>query len=347
MFGKWKLKREHLERVLIGGAAALVLFLAARGTQTPLVEVPYDQVPPEEMQTVAEPSVPMQETTLYYKDGDGYLVPVTVSVPQQAGIAKATLGLLTSSVVNDMEAASLGLLTVAPQGTTYDLDITGGNARVDLSGEVLNALDAEQESAMVTSIVETLTGFDTVDTVEFLVGGQKRSKLTHGTDISSKFTGGMVNIESVSVGTDISNSETVMLYFPSESGRMLVPVTRVVYGEPDINTAVLELLKGPKPDSGLKQALPEKCSLIDVTLKDGVAIVNLSKEFEQVVSQADGGKHALRAMQLTCRRFPGVERVEFQVDGKPYQIEGTPATPTFVNSAEEIEAWFPGVLEID
>lgn len=128
---------------------------------------------------------------------------------------------------------------------------------------------------------------------------------------------------------------------------MLVPVTRVVYGEPDINTAVLELLKGPKPDSGLKQALPEKCSLIDVTLKDGVAIVNLSKEFEQVVSQADGGKHALRAMQLTCRRFPGVERVEFQVDGKPYQIEGTPATPTFVNSAEEIEAWFPGVLEID
>jgi len=345
--GKWKLKQEHLERVLIGGAAALVLFLAARGTQTPLVEVPYEQVPPSEVQTAAEPDIPMQETTLYYRDGDGYLVPVTLSVPAQEGIAKATLSLMTSSIVNDMEAASLGLLTVAPRGTTYDLDISGGHARVDMSSEALNVTDAEQESAMVSAIVETLTTFDTVDTVEFLVGGQKRSKLTFGTDISGTFSSGNVNIESVATGADISGTETVMLYFPSESGRMLVPVTRVVYGEPDINTAVFELIKGPKADSGLQSAVPENTSLIDVSIKDGVAIVNLSKEFEQIVSQADGGKHALRAIRLTCSRFPGVETVQFQVEGKPYSVEGTKAAPTFVNSAMEIEAWFPGVLEED
>ncbi len=347
--GKWKLKREHLERVLIGGAAALVLFLAARGTQTPLVEVPYEQVPSEgEMQTAAGPTVPTQETTLYYQDGDGYLVPVTMDVPQQEGIAKATLALLTANTVNDMEAASLGLKTVSPSGTTYDLDIASGKARVDLSVESLNCADAEQESVMISAIVETLTNFDTVDSVEFLVGGQKRSKLTHGTDISSVFTGGGINMESVATGADLSGSESVMLYFPSESGRMLVPVTRVVFGEPDINTAVLELVKGPKADSGLKSSLPEGTALIDVTLKDNVAIVNLSKEFEQVVSQADGGKHALRAMQLTCSRFPGVERVEFMVNGEPYKIEGEKAaTPTFVNSATEIEAWFPGVMEND
>ena len=344
---KWKLKREHLERVLIGGAAALVLFLAARGTQTPLVEVPYDQAPPGEVQTVAEPDVPMQETTLYYRDGSGYLVPVTMSVPLQEGIAKATLALLTASTINDMEAASLGLLTVAPAGTTYDLDISSGRARVDLSSQALAVTDAEQESAMVFAIIETLTTFDTVDSVEFLVGGQKRSKLTFGTDVSGVFYGGGLNMESVPTGADISNAETVMLYFPSESGRMLVPVTRVVYGEADINTAVFELLKGPKADSGLQSAVPENTALIDVSMKDGVAIVNLSKEFEQVISQADGGKHALRAIHLTCSRFPGVENVQFQVEGQPYSIEGAETTPTFVNSAAEIEAWFPGVLEID
>ena len=129
-FGKIKLRREHLERILVGGAAALVLFLAARGTQPPMVEVPYESVP-DEVATVAEPDVPMQETTLYYRDGNGYLVPVTVEVPRQEGIAKATLSLLTASTVNDMEAASLGLLTVAPEGTAYDLDISDGRARVE------------------------------------------------------------------------------------------------------------------------------------------------------------------------------------------------------------------------
>ncbi len=345
-FGKWTLKREYLERVLIGGAAALVLFLAARGTQTPLVEPPYTDTP-EERQTVAEATVPMQATTLYDRDGGGYLVPVTMQVPQQQGFAKATLSLMTSNPLNDMEAASLGLLTVAPAGTTFDLNIVDGHARVDMSSEALSAADAEQESLMVSAIVETLTTFDTVDSVEFLVGGQKRSKLTHGTSVAGVFAGGGVNLESVSAGADVSGAETVMLYFPSESGRMLVPVTRVVYGEADINTAVLELLKGPKPDSGLSKAVPKDCGLIDVSVKDGVAIINLSKEFEEVVSQADGGKYALRALQLTSSRFPGVNRVEFQVEGKPFTIENVPAKPTFVNSADEIEAWFPGVLEVE
>ncbi|MDR0897539.1 MAG: GerMN domain-containing protein [Oscillospiraceae bacterium] len=346
-FGKIKIKREYLERALVASAAALVLFLAARGTQTPLVEVPYEQVPKDDTTTAAEPSVPMQPTTLYYRDGTGYLVPVTMEVPQQDGIAKATLSLLTSSPLNDMEAAALGLLTVAPAGTTYDLDIAAGNARVDLSKEALNVADAAQENAMVSAIVETLTTFDTVETVEFLVDGQKRSKLTFGTDVSGVFSGGALNPESVATAADLSGAETVQLYFPSESGRMLVPVTRVVYGEADVNTAVFELLKGPKADSGLQSALPQDCALIDVSMKDGVAIVNLSKEFEAVVTQADGGRHALRAIHLTCSRFPGVESVEFQVEGKPYTVEGIETKPTFVNSAAEIEAWFPGVLEVE
>lgn len=345
--GKFELKREHLERLMIGSAAALVVFLAARGTDVPLVEVPYDQVPEAELQTAAELNVPMQETTLYYRDGSGYLVPVTMDVPMQDGIAKATLSLMTASPLNDMEAAALGLTTIAPAGTTYDLDISGGRARVDMSSEVLSVADAEQESAMVSAVVQTLMGFDTVDSVEFLVGGQKRSKLTYGTDISGVFNGIDLNMESVDASADLSGAETVMLYFPSESGRMLVPVTRVVYGEADINTAVFELLKGPKADSGLQSALPDNCALIDVSMKDSTAIVNLSKDFEQVLSGSDGGRHALRAIQLTCNRFPGVEKVEFQVEGKPFTMPEGGAKPTFVNSAQEIETWFPGVLEED
>ena len=200
---------------------------------------------------------------------------------------------------------------------------------------------------MVSAIVETLIGFDTVNSVALLVGGQKRSQLTYGTDVSGIFLGGGLNLESVDASAGAPGESSVMLYFPSESGRMLVPVTRVVYGEADINTAVFELLKGPKADSGLQSALPDNCALIDVSMRDGTAIVNLSKEFEQVVTQSDGGRHALRAIQLTCSRFPGVEKVEFQVEGKPFTPPEAEAKPTFVNSAAEIAAWFPGVMEFD
>ena len=74
-------------------------------------------------------------------------------------------------------------------------------------------------------------------------------------------------------------------------------------------------------------------------------MINLSKEFEQVLSQSDGGKRALRAMMLTCTRYPGVSRVEIQVDGQPYSLDGLDTKPTFVNEAQEVAAWFPGVLE--
>ncbi len=341
---KLKLRREHLERLMIGGAAALVLFLAARGAEVPMVEVPYSESA-QEVTTSLASQTPTQQTTVYYKDGNGYLVPMTMEVPQQEGIARATLSLLSSSLANDVEAASLGLLTVAPAGTSYELDISGGRARVNLSAEALTAADAAQESAMVDAVVETLTSFDTVDSVEFLVAGQKRDALTHGTPVSGVFTGGKINLESVDASADMTGAETVTLYFPDEGGRLLVPVTRTVWGEADVETAVFELLKGPRQDSGLEPALPGDCALIGVTVKDGAAVINLSKEFEQVLSQSDGGKRALRAMMLTCTRYPGVSRVEIQVDGQPYSLDGLDTKPTFVNEAQEVAAWFPGVLE--
>lgn len=343
---KLKFRREHLERLMIGGAAALVLFLAARGAQVPMVEVPYSEAS-QEVTGESGAKLATQRTTIYYRDGNGYLVPVTMEVPQQEGIARATLSLLTSSAVNDIEAASLGLLTVAPAGTTYELDIADGRARVNLSAEAMTAADAAQEAAMVDAVVHTLTSFETVDTVEFLVAGQKRETLPHGTSVSGAFSGGELNPESVDASASLSGAETVTLYFPDEGGRLLVPVTRTVWGEADLSTAVFELLKGPKQDSGLENALPGDCALLSVTVKDGAAIVNLSGEFEQVMGQSDGGRRALRAMMLTCTRFPGVDRVEVQVEGKPYSLEGVGAKPTFVNSAAEIEAWFPGVMEIE
>ena len=284
----------------------------------------------------AEPIEKTMSTVVYYQDNYGYLVPVMCNVAQQDGIAKATLKMMVQSPQNDMNAARLGLRTVIPENTTFDLDIADGLARIDLSKEVLGLADAAAESNMVTAIVQTLTEFDSVQKVEFLVDGKKLDKLTHGTDISQSFERGDINLEA-GVSAQGESLSAVKLYFPCESGSVVVPVTRMVYSNADVNTAVLELAKGPSTASPLEGALPAGCGLIGVEVEDGVAKVNFTREFARMVENADGGRLALKALVLTCTQFPGVEEVEIFVEGEAYDAgEGALNVPSFANVADDI-----------
>lgn len=284
----------------------------------------------------AKPDAQTVSTVVYYQDNYGYLVPVMCNMAYQDGIAKATLNMMVKSPENDMNAARLGLRTVIPENTTFDLDISEGLARIDLSKEVLKMEDAAAESNMVTAIVQTLTEFETVEKVEFLVDGQKLEKLTHGTDISKTFDRGDINLES-SVATGSSSLEPVQLYFPCESANIVVPVTRMVYSKPDVNTAVLELAKGPSTQSPLERALPAGCGLIDVKVEDGVAKVNFTREFADLLENTDGGRLALKALVLTCTQFEGIEEVEIFVEGQDYDPgANTLNVPTFANVADDI-----------
>ena len=281
-------------------------------------------------------------TIVYYQDNAGYLVPVMKQIEAQEGIAKATLSLMVSSPRNDMEAARLGLRTVLPEGTGIDLDIAGGTARVNLTGAVDSLPDAAAESNMVNAVVQTLTEFDTVNAVRFLINGREVETLAHGTPVSGPFARGQLNLESVSAGFPVEDAKTVTLYFAGETGSLIVPVTRMVYGEPDINTAVVELLKGPSAMSPLESALPAGCGLISVDLdKSGKAVINLTDEFMNLIDASDGGRQALRALALTCGQFPGVTGVEVLVNGAPYDAaEATVALPRFVNDAEAVADQF-------
>ena len=345
---KWKLniRRINVERMLILCASALVVVLALRQDDavTTQHEEPAPQIPVSAGTEAVETSADTQPTVVYYQDGEGYLVPVTRQIPKTGGIAKATLAMMVASSQNDLAAARLGLKTTVPEGTTIDLDISGGKARVDLSKAALNCQNAEQETLMVQSVAQTLCQFDSVEEVSFLFDGQKRSKLTHGTDVSGVFTGASLNLESVETMAG-AGAQAVRLYFPSANGRMLVPVTRTVYSDADVTTAVLELAKGPKPDSGLASPLPDNCGLLGVTMKNGVVTINFTKEFMEA-AQGENGTQALRAVLFTAAQFPGVKQVKIAVEGKEYQPPQD-AAPTFLNQDSEIMTYYPGVIEID
>ena len=142
--------RETIERTLIVCSAALVLLLSLKrgGTNGEPYEEPLEDIPQGEISVSSAQTADTRETVVYYEDGDGYLVPVQRSIMRQDGIAKATLELMVQNPRNDMDAARLGLVPVVPEGTTFDLDISGGHARVDMSAQVLNAQDKQQEENM-------------------------------------------------------------------------------------------------------------------------------------------------------------------------------------------------------
>ena len=192
-----KIKRADIERILILCAAALVVVLALRGGDQTTSQVLVNQTEIPIEQTVADPLVETVSTVVFYQDGDGYLVPVTRQVEKTEGIAKATLGLMVKSAENDMQAARLGLRTVIPEGTTFDIDIANGRANVNVSKEALSCASAAEEALMVDAITNTLACFSTVEEVTLEFDGQKRSRLTYGTDVSGVFAGGNLNLESV------------------------------------------------------------------------------------------------------------------------------------------------------
>lgn len=331
-------------------ACAWVLWLRPSEAPAPVMPVPTADATAEpsatprvldEMTSAAataeKKSAQKASTIVYYQDNDGYLVPVMCTVPMEDGIAKATLGMMVKNVGNDMQAARLGLRTVLPENTAIELDIAGGLARIDLSEEVLNLPDAAAEQNMVSAIVGALTEFDTVQEVEFLIGGQRLEKLPHGTSVAGRFGRSDINLEMADEAMSVSDGKRVKLYFPSEAGAVVVPVTRLVYSQPDINTAVVELAKGPSNAGALEEVLPAGCGLIDVTVENGTAKLNFTKEFAEIALHSDGGRMALKALVLTCTQFEGVNAVEIYVEGEKYDPgAGTLSVPTFANVADTI-----------
>lgn len=348
---KWKFTRADVERMLILVSAALVVALALRGDETAMSRYEQSQLAQNTavsstVQTAAQTKQQdMQNVTVYYQDGQGYLVPVTTQVAKTDGIAKAALSRLVESPENDLAAAKMGLKTVVPEGMTFDLDIAGGRARVDLGKAALSCKNAESESLMVSAVAQTLTSFSSVKEVSFLFDGQARSKLTHGTDVSGVFTDKDLNMETiVTFDAQDTNASLVRLYFPSAAGRMLVPVTRVVYSDADVTTAMVELCRGPKADSGLERAMPEGCAVKSVSLKNGVVTINLTREFAQ--DENADQVQMLRAIVFTALQFPGVKEVQLQVDGRPYEIP-MDVSSGVLNRDTEVMSYYPGVIEMD
>ena len=110
---------------------------------------------------------------------------------------------------------------------------------------------------------------------------------------------------------------------PGSSG--LVPILREVPATKAVATAAMAaLLEGPNAtESGaMSSAIPVETKLLGLTIKDGIATVDLSNEFE---SGAGSASATIRLGQVvyTLTQFPTVKSVVFQVDGRTVTVFGS------------------------
>ncbi|MGB9790960.1 MAG: GerMN domain-containing protein [Thermacetogeniaceae bacterium] len=112
--------------------------------------------------------------------------------------------------------------------------------------------------------------------------------------------------------------QTVTLYFSDNEAMYLIPEEReVTPGDRQLAEVVVEeLIKGPK-SPGLSRTIPPEARLLGVKVENGVAYVDFSKE----IQTKHWGGSAGEAMTIfsvvnSLARLPGIERVQFLVEGK-------------------------------
>jgi len=127
----------------------------------------------------------------------------------------------------------------------------------------------------------------------------------------------------VPVPTSDIHASAFRVYFLR--GDVLAVAGRTVPSTPAVaGAAMTALLGGPTPPeatAGLRSAIPAGSTLRSVSIKDGTATVDLSREFA-----SGGGSLSMTArlaqVTYTLTQFPTVTGVKFRVDGTPVTVFG-------------------------
>lgn len=151
---------------------------------------------------------------------------------------------------------------------------------------------------------------------------------SEGTPLASSSQESSESISDTASGEEVANAGTVpdeavknikhvkvVLFFASEDNNALKQEEREieVTNGAILKACILALQQGPET-KGLVNTIPEGTVLRGISLKDKVAIVDLSKEFDQ--SNSTAGIISRLSIVNTLTKISGVEKVRFHIDGE-------------------------------
>ena len=262
---------------------------------------------------------PTMKVTLYAKDPNGYVAPVTVNMPLTEGVARKTLEYMVEGGPGEALLPE-GFTALLPKGTVVQgLDINKQHAIVDFSSEFVN-YNPQDERKILEAVTWALTGFDTVDKVTIWVDGQPLTEMpVHGTPVDGELTRKMgINLEwpdQVNIGMTVP----VTVYFmdrTAEDYSYLVPVTRFVERTDDLAQAALkELLKGPREGTGLASVVSPDIGLLGVSLADDRQLVSVNFDDKLLGMDNKIPATAAQAVILSLSETTGAPQVQLMVNG--------------------------------
>jgi germination protein M len=262
------------------------------------------------------------QVTLYYKDAYGYVAPISMILPNTEQIAKKSLEYL----VEDGPAQALipaGFTALLPKGTQVkgiNLIADQKLAVVDFSN-AFTSYNAQDERKIMEAVVWTLTGFPTIDQVQFRLEGKDMTEMpVFNTPLDEPLTRKMgINLE-LAPGVNIGQATPVTLYFHNETAAQFeyfVPVTRMIKRTDQTNTAVMEqLVKGPLDNKGLTATLTESTKVSSIAQSEDHQLVTVDLASAAADSSGSLTPEALEAIILSITESSGASKVQFTINGE-------------------------------
>ncbi|SHJ40130.1 GerMN domain-containing protein [Desulfofundulus thermosubterraneus] len=110
----------------------------------------------------------------------------------------------------------------------------------------------------------------------------------------------------------------VVLYFSDNRGYLVAVKKEIPKTQAIARATLQELCRGPAPGSGLNPTIPPGTVLRDINIKNGLAIVDFSRELK---AKHWGGSTAelltVYSIVNTLTQFSSVQRVQILVEGEP------------------------------
>lgn len=272
--------------------------------------------------------LPQEELMVYYApDAElRYLTAQTLSVEAMTEEEKPAF--LMDFLLEELTANCI------PEGTTLlDISVENGVCTVNLSSEFVKNMPRSFacERMAVYAIVNSLTEFEPITTVDFWVTGAPLDTL-YLMDLSASVR----RDESVIAASANKDAVDITLYPVRSADGLLVPVAQMPELRPDcsVEELTLEALLRYEGGNGLMRCIPAGTKLLSLRLENGTCTVDLTGEFLEGCKDAQEEAYAVRSVIATMCALPEINSVEILVEGlEPSYRDGSLALAHRIEAA--------------
>ena len=257
--------------------------------------------------------------TLYFSDKDRrYLLPELRNVTLGENVSEEDY-LIRQLIQGPLENDRLSII---PEGTKLiRVETIGGVCTVDFSREFIDGQTDGVYGAYTAlmGVVNTLTGLEQVDSVQFLIEGETLDYFTvfpMDQPMSRNLDAvGPVSAASgeVDVNIFVQNSETKEAFY--------VPIrVKQSISEP-LAQAVVQMVLTYEPIRGFENPVPYGTELLSVSVSGNVCYVDVSKEFVPKENTSDAQRAAVYALVSALTKISNVSSVVLTVEGESDRLE--------------------------